>query len=382
MSLVVFPFKVEDPEILLRNTRFAAEHPRVKEVLLVGASREETFEAVSAGLDRIRSDSGVRIDIIVQDRLGSLRPGKGDGMNTALRYFLDESSLERIHFYDSDIVNFGARWMDQAERAADLGFDVVRHYFPRARTDAMITWMVTRTGFARIWPRSGLSWIGQPLGGELLFTRAAVEHLVSDERVMAQSDWGIDTLYTFSTTQAGFPVYESYMPIGKLHRLYGALSDLRTMIVECFAAVQGLREEEVREDLVHRAEVPEAVPASVTEKLGFDIEATLGLMKSGWSERQASLLESFPARIRDGLLANRENASFQFMDDDAWYDAYGVLVEHYQRGDADWEELLFKLWMARVLGFATTVAIRGYGYSQAHLSEMISRYRQRAAGVA
>ena len=85
-----------------------------------------------------------------------------------------------------------------------MSYSVVRHYFARASTDAMITWMITKTGFSLLWPDSELPWIEQPLGGELLFKRPVVEHLVKDDRVRAQSDWGIDTLYTFSTFRQAF----------------------------------------------------------------------------------------------------------------------------------------------------------------------------------
>ena len=79
----------------------------------------------------------------------------------------------------------------------------MRHYFPRASTDAMITWMITRPGLAMCWPTTVLPDIGQPLGGEVLFTREVAESLHVDPNVQAQSDWGIDTRYTIATTAAG-----------------------------------------------------------------------------------------------------------------------------------------------------------------------------------
>ena len=155
-------------------------------------------------------------------------------MNTGLAWFVEHSATERVHFYDADITSFGPDWIDRAEVAADAGFPVVRHSFPRASTDAMITWMITRPGLAMLWPESVLPEIDQPLGGELLFTRDVAKELLADEAVQAQSDWGIDTIYTIATTAAGFGTYETYAPEGKLHGLYGSLTDIEDMAIECF----------------------------------------------------------------------------------------------------------------------------------------------------
>ena len=381
MSLVVFPFKHEDNDVVVNNFKTAANHPRVKRVLGVGVEKEDTYRAVEAAMPEIQSSSNTQVDLILQDRVGSLRKGKGDGMNTALRYFLDKTDFERIHFYDADITSFTGEWITKAEEAADFDYGVVRHYFPRARTDAMITWMITRTGFAMLWPRSVLSWIEQPLGGELMFTRSVVEALCNDPRVQAQSDWGIDTLYTFVTSQKRFSTYEVNISQGKAHALYGKLTDLKTMLVECFSAIQSLKNEEMPIDGVHRAEYPDVVPSSITERLGFDLEGTLGLLGEGWTERQKELLDHFSDEIKDGLLANLNSVRFGFMDEDQWYDAYKVLLEHFEKGDSDWEELIFKLWMVRVLSFSTRIALCGYNFSQRYLQDMISKYRRKANNV-
>ena len=379
LSLVVFPFKTERPEVVLANVETAASHPRVGGVLCVGYEEEETFQAIAGARDGIAGRTGTPVELMLQDRIGSKRPGKGDGMNTALRWFLSETDFERIHFYDSDITNFGPEWITKAEEAADFDYGVVRHYFPRASTDAMITWFITRTGFALRFPRSELPWIEQPLGGELLFKRHVVERLVADPRVSAQSDWGIDTLYTFSVVQYCEPMYETYIPSGKAHALYGPLTDLRTMLIECFSALQSLKDEQVEMGCVHRIEYPDVVPQNIAEKIGFDFESTLELLPELWTDRMVELLDLFPAPVAEGLAANRKGYPiFGFMDDVEWYDSYLVFLEHFVEGDRDWEHLLFKAWLARVLNFTTTAAVRGYSYAGRYLHRMVVEYMRRS----
>lgn len=238
-SLVCFPFKEEDIAVTVRNVEIAAAHPNVLAVLGVGYSRGETWHAIKKNAAAIEERTGKKVILIVQRRIGyNLRGGKGDGMNTALDYFLKHTEYSRLHFYDADIVSFSAEWITKAEKQADLDYDLVRHYFPRSSTDAMITWFVTKIGFALLWPNTVLPHIEQPLGGELLLTRKAAEALMADQRVRSQSDWGIDTLYTFVTAQSGLRVSEVYITEGKVHALYGGLRDIRTMLVECFSAIQ------------------------------------------------------------------------------------------------------------------------------------------------
>jgi len=378
MSLVVFPFKREDPQVLLRNVKIAASHPRVEEVLCVGFDEDECFRTVANEAPRIERTTGKKVGLILQERIGDKRPGKGDGMNTALRYYLEKTDLPRLHFYDADILSFSEEWITKAEEAADQGFDVVRHYFPRASTDAMITWLITRTGFALLWPKSVLPWIEQPLGGELLLTRSVAERLLADERVRRQSDWGIDTLYTFAMVQHGASIYETYIGVGKLHKLYGKLTDLKTMLIECFAAIQSLKEERVPEGGAHRIEYPGPVPQEVREKIGYDIEGSLALLSEGWTPKQEELLECLPRKVREGMLACRSFPRFGFMDEETWYTVYQALLQHFDPSDQDWQELIFRLWLARVLQYTVTVALRGYDCALHYLHQMVGRYAYRA----
>lgn len=377
MSLVIFPFKHERPDVVVQNVRTAAHHRRVSEVLGIGYEKERTFAALESAAPEIAAASGVAVNLALQRRIGTKRPGKGDAMNTGLDYFL-ESSHDRLHFYDADIVSFGESWIEKAESAADEGFDVVRHYFPRARTDAMITWMITRTGFSVLWPGSELARIEQPLGGELLLTRRAAQTLVDEPRVTAQSDWGIDTLYTFALARAGLSLFEVYIPEGKVHKLYGALSDLRTMLRECFAAVQSLQGVPVAASDGHQIEPPGPVPPQVTSQNGYDLEASLRLLSENWTPRQDELLELLPDRVRDGLREARTYPRFGFMDDATWYDTYRVLLEHFDPESDDWAEILFKLWVARVLHFTANVALRGFDFSSRYLYDMVEAYADRS----
>ena len=377
MSVVVFPFKEEDPDVAINNVKKAAGHPRVTNVVCVGFEEESTHDAIKRAIPDIERSTNTPVAQFLQERIGSLRPGKGDAMNTALRFFLEQSSAERLHFYDADITSFTADWIDKAEHAADAGYDVVRHYFPRSSTDAMITWMVTRTGFAMLWPDSELPLIRQPLGGELLFTRQVVEHLVADEAVQAQSDWGIDTLLTFSTVRSGFSVFETYVPQGKIHKLYGSLTDIRTMVIECFAALQSLRGIPLQGATPHQVEEATEVPAAIKEKVAYDFESTMQLLASDWTPHQKDLLSLFPIPVRDGMLATPAYPRFSFMDDAAWFETYSVLLDHFVKNDQDWEALIFKLWIARVLHYTISEALRGYDRAVAHLERMVHSYRSR-----
>lgn len=380
MSLVCFPFKEEDVRVVLRNIECAASHPRIAAVLCVGYSQGETWHAIENSKERIESATRKKILLVRQNRIGvSLRGGKGDGMNTALSLFLGFPEYPRLHFYDADIESFSGEWISKAENLADLDYDVVRHYFPRSSTDAMITWLVTKVGFAILWPNTVLPSIEQPLGGELLLTRRAVEVLYGDQRVRSQSDWGIDTLYTFVSAQAGLRLAEVYIPDGKVHALYGGLRDLRTMLVECFAALQSLRNETIGSgDAGHCIESAKAVPELIKQKIGYDVEKSLRLLKSNWTPRQQELLsEHFDPALVQGLLQASEWPCWSFADEDAWIKAYLKFLDHFQKGDVDWEELLFKVWVARVLNHTVKNVMRGYDVALGALRDLVWETRHK-----
>ncbi len=372
-SLVVFPFKTEDPEVVSRNVQIAAGHDSVAEVLCVGSERGSTYLAVEAGIHSIVETTGTSVTLIVQDRIGSKRPGKGDGMNTGLQHFV-EGAHNRLHFYDSDITSFDETWITRAETSADQGFDMVRHYFPRSSTDGMVTWMITRPGFAFQFPNSDLSMIEQPLGGELLFSRESAETLASDSKVRDQSDWGIDTLITFRAVQHGMSIAEVYIPQGKVHKLYGQLTDIRRMVIECFSAMQGLRSQHLDQRITHQVEPPGQAPSSITNKIGYDYEATLELVPTSFSPRQLDLLSKLPEPAYEGMIS-AHTGRVSFMDEDLWQGVYLALLNQFVRDDEDWEEILFLLWVVRVLAYTKDVAANGYEQAMEYLQGTIRHYR-------
>jgi len=365
VSIVAIPFTDEPPALVAGNVTTAAGHPRVDHVICVGSEFNETF----AELEKLASHD---VTVMLQRRIGSKRPGKGDAMNTALLRFL-ETNADRLHFYDADIANFDGTWIDRAETAADSGVDIVRHSFPRASTDAMITWMITRLGLAMLWPTTELPRIGQPLGGELLLTRHSAEQLAADPRVLDRSDWGIDTLYTFATVQKGLSLRETFIPEGKRHRLYGDLRDLVTMVNECFAAIQSLAGETVPAGTPHVAAAHTPATGDVATAVGYSIDDTLGLLRLGWTDRQMDLLDAFSPAVASGMRALLDYPSVGFMDEGAWHDTYRRLLTSYEENDSDWQELLFRLWSVRVLNYSFTEALRGHAAATEYLEEMIRR---------
>lgn len=372
MSMVVFPFKTEDPGVAAANLATAARHERVERVLAVGASEDATFGRLTKATAAISSATRTPVDVILQDRIGDRRPGKGDGMNTGLRRFL-EGGEKRIHFYDADIVNFDSTWIDGAERAADQGFPIVRHYFPRSSTDAMITWMVTRPGFALGHPASFLWRIRQPLGGEILLSRQVASELVADPVVAARSDWGIDTVITYATAAGGRPIYEHFVADGKQHALYGSLGEIRQMVVECFEAVRDVAALPTPPESRHMVEPEAPATAAVAHKVGYEVEATLRLLTSDWSTSEVTAASELPSDIAEPLLSNLVAPTFAFLDAAVWGRVLGLMLDRY-RPEPGWRGVLFRLWVGRVLAYTTTDALAGHARAMEVLSQTVSDY--------
>jgi mannosylglycerate synthase len=367
MSLVVFPFKEEDLRVLGSNLAIAASHPRVVEVWAVSATDGETMTAVEA----IAADvAGAPIRVFPQERVGRFRAGKGDGLNTALR-LAAEDGFERVHIYDADITNFDQDWIEGAEIIADRGFDIVRHRFPRAATDAMITWMVTRPALAMIFPGTVLPRLGQPLGGEMLLTGQAVNRLISDPIVGERSDWGIDTVLTYATTTMGLPFYEHHVADGKRHALYGSLDEIRVMLVECLDAARSLRGLEAPViDLVADPTAP--VPEDLKATIAYDVDRTTHLLTEGWTDEEVNLAEAIPSA--DEVLRNRFEPWYEFMDAAMWGRVLAVLLDGFRLDDRAWRSLAFRLWLIRVLSYTTNQAREGYDSAMTYLERTIVDY--------
>lgn len=374
--MVVFPYKADDPAVAVANMATAAAHPRVRRVVTVGAADTPLLERVAEGAAEVARRGHAVVEVVVQERIGDLRPGKGDGMLTGMHLFLD-SDEDRLHFYDADITNFDSSWIDGAEEALDAGYPVARHYFPRASTDAMITWLVTRPLFAIGHPHSGLWRIRQPLGGELALTRPVVEGLVASEFVARRSDWGIDTAITYAVAAAGHAVYEHYVADGKQHALYGSLADIEEMVWECFEAAADTTRLPSPAAFEHVLEPDAPAPPAIAHKVGYDVEATIHLLMDGWSADEVAVAESLPSPISGPLLDNRTRPSFAFLDADAWYDVLAEMLARY-RPETAWRRVLFRLWAARALAYTTTDALSGHAEAMRRLEATVVGYASRS----
>lgn len=363
MSLVVFPFKDEDQAIVAANLRIAAAHERVDEVWAVAAAEGATMAEVVVLADTIAATVSTPIDVFAQQRIGSFRSGKGDGMNTAIARAA-ERGFERIHFYDADITNFERSWIDGAEAAADRGYGVVRHRFPRAATDAMITWMITRPGLAMSFPGTVLPRLGQPLGGEILLTRTAVEELAGDDTVRARSDWGIDTVITHATALLDIGIYEHNAHDGKRHALYGSLTDIRDMVLECLDAVIHL-EGTPHSDLVFAADPPGEIPDDLKEMVAYDLDATRRSIADPISSDEEAILVSL------GI-----EGAMPAVDAGRWTSLLPRMMKGFLLTDPAWRSVVFRLWVERVIHYTTHQVPRGYDAAIAYLEDTIHDFER------
>jgi len=125
----------------------------------------------------------------------------------------------------------------------------------------------------------------------------------------------------------------------------------------------------------HQVEAATEAPVAIKEKVAYDVEATIQILASEWTPRQKDLLVLFPTAVRDGMLATPAYPRFSFMDDQAWFETYSVLLDHFVKDAPDWQALLFKLWIVRVLQYTMSEALHGYDHAVAHLERMIDSYR-------
>lgn len=368
MSTVAFPFKDEDPDLVLANVAVAASNNHIDAVWAVGES-----EAVSEGVPGIATATGASVEVIPDSRIGIFRPGKGDAMNTALRRAMADG-VDRLHFYDADITNFDHGWIDGAEAAADLGYQAVRHTFPRAATDAMITWLVTKPMLAMKYPGTVLPAIGQPLGGELLLVGDAIEAVATSPGVSARSDWGIDTLLTHAMVAAGGSLYEHHVAAGKSHSLYGSLDELKTMLVECFDAVANLPDDRPPE-VDHARDRESSAPESLRSQTGYSVDRSRPLLASPLAPGESDLIASLPGRLPAHVDRMMTSGDIEYLDEDVWWEILLVASESFTLGDPAWESLLFRLWTGRVLNYTHTHVSRGYDAALDYLAGTIRSYQ-------
>jgi len=359
LSLVVFPFKEEDLSVISANLAIAAGHDRVQEVWAVAASEGRSMAEVGRVAAEIGRDRGIPVAVFAQERLGGLRPGKGDGMNTAIARAA-ERGFPRVHFYDADITNFDETWIDGAERAADRGYGVVRHRFPRAATDAMITWMVTRPGLAVLFPGTLLPRIGQPLGGEVLLDGEVVEVLAADPFVTSRSDWGIDTIITYATSLAASGIYEHHAADGKRHALYGSLIDIEDMVLECLDAVGSLAGRPAPGGAL-AADPPAPVPEDLKTTVAFDLDATRREIATPPDEAERAILESLGVDPSSPIV----------MDATGWRQVFPQLLSRFRLEEGAWRTAAFRLWVERVIHYTANLVPEGYDVAVTYLEQTV-----------
>ncbi|NND85332.1 MAG: hypothetical protein HKN46_09315 [Acidimicrobiia bacterium] len=363
MSLVVFPFRYDDLDVFERSVRIAASHPSVSSVLAIGdlAPRAD----VVAEAREVAGDTPV--EVVQQERVGSLRPGKGDAMLTGIRRFLADAAADRLHFYDADIRTFSHDWISRAEHALDDGADVAKHWFHRASTDAQITWHITKAGSALLWPDSRYPDVHQPLGGEFALTRDAAQALWDEPEVRRRSDWGIDTTITFTLLRSGMTIHEVFVPEGKAHGSYASLADLDRMLFECLDALQRLGPIELPPSghLIMDAEGP--VTAQIADSIVYDVAATRAFLDQPLPPETEPLLEAHPVLLPD------EPAAW---DNDRWGAALRALLDGFVLGDPVWEAVTFRAWVLRVLHHTDVHVPNGHPAALAALAHAVEAIRR------
>lgn len=366
---------------MLRNMQHANSHPSVAEVLAVSRTENDTFTQITAELDRQGSAWG---KVVLQQRIGELRPGKGDALNTAFQYFLGRP-WQRLHLYDSDISNFHPGWVDRAEHAGDEGFPVVRHIYPRAATDGMITAFITRPVFALLFPGTGLAQLSQPLGGEMMLDRAVVEGLSQNSLVQTQSDWGIDTMISYTQALHGWRIKEIAVSEGKQHQLYGELTELKTMLNECFASLQTIYRQPSAETSSAEWLVSEplgTVPIAVQQAVGYDHNQTEKLASTPLDVTTQSLLERLGEDLGEEIPSRwQSHLGVGKIGGELWMRLLSHLLPRFQLGKDHWEGMLFRLWVMRVLTYTTTQVAHGYQNAIGYLDRTFSIYQNWGKGV-
>jgi hypothetical protein len=147
------------------------------------------------------------------------------------------------------------------------------------------------------------------------------------------------------------------------------------MVIECFSAMQDLRNQTPGQQITHHVEPSGEAPSSITSKIGYDYGTTLELIPPIFTDRQLELLSTLPGLANEGMIS-AHTGRVSFMDEDLWREVYIVLLVEFARDDEDWEELLFLLWVVRVLAYTRDVAANGYEQAMKYLRGTIRHYRE------
>jgi mannosylglycerate synthase len=203
-----------------------------------------------------------------------------------------------------------------------------------------------------------------------------------DARSRLRSDWGVDTLYTAVLALHGVSVLDVYAVEGKAHKRHAALGQYRAMLVECFQAVKALKHDA---DFIqamqahglcgfaHRATAAAPPPKAILERLCYSVDASVDVLRAAhWTPRQESLCRALPlpAAVRDGLLSARYWPRFDesWCGEAAWLATYDAFLDaSTDLDDADVAEILFRLFVARVVHHLLNYSVRGYDYGLARL---------------
>ncbi len=362
MTTIVFPFRHDDLAVFGRSVTIAARHPTVTRVLCVGdrPPRDDVLGEVEPARGH------AHVEVVEQERIGELRPGKGDAMLTGIRRFLETSDSERLHFYDADIRSFSADWITRAEASLDTGADVAKHWFHRASTDAQITWHITKAGSALLWPGSRYPDVHQPLGGEFALTRDAATALWEDPEVRRRSDWGIDTTITFSLLRSGLTIHEVFVPEGKAHGSYASLADIDRMLFECIDALQRLSPIDLPATGHLRMDDEGPVTPEIAQSIVYDIAATERLLEVPLPDAATSILAAHRSLLPDPPEA---------WGDDRWRAALGDLLAAFVLGDRAWEAVTFRAWASRVLHHTHIHVPHGHDAALAALAHAVRTFR-------
>jgi hypothetical protein len=216
-----------------------------------------------------------------------------------------------------------------------------------------------------LFPGTVLPRLGQPLGGELLLSGQAVQALAADPFVGDRSDWGIDTVITHATTILDMGIYEHNIADGKRHALYGSLTEIRDMVLECLDAVSSLAGRVPPDPgLRFEADPPTDVPEDLKQTVGFDIASTRASIGSPPGPGERRLLADL------GLDPDRPVE----MSQSEWRRVLPLLMEGFELTDPAWRDVVFRLWVERVIHYTITEVPAGYDSAIAYLEGTIDRF--------